>query len=53
MPFKDRVNELVEGMLSAGRASHISVYFRDLNNGPWFGINEKEEFSPASLLKGL
>ncbi len=51
VPFKDRVNELVEGMLSAGRASHISVYFRDLNNGPWFGINEKEEFSPASLLK--
>lgn len=29
----------------------ISVYFRDLNNGPWFGINEKETFTPASLLK--
>lgn len=29
----------------------ISVYFRDLNNGPWVGINEKEFFSPASLLK--
>ncbi|MBU0598041.1 class A beta-lactamase-related serine hydrolase, partial [Patescibacteria group bacterium] len=31
--------------------NHISVYFRDLNNGPWFGINEKENFAPASLLK--
>jgi beta-lactamase class A len=30
---------------------HVSVYFRDLNNGPWFGVNEKEEFIPASLLK--
>ena len=29
----------------------VAVYFRDLNNGPWFGINEKEEFAPASLLK--
>lgn len=29
----------------------ISVYFRDLNNGPWIGINEKDAFSPASLLK--
>jgi beta-lactamase class A len=29
----------------------VSVYFRDLNNGPWFGINEKEEFNPGSLLK--
>lgn len=31
--------------------SLISVYYRDLNNGPWFGINEDELFSPASLLK--
>jgi beta-lactamase class A len=30
---------------------YISLYFRDLNNGPWLGINEKEVFSPASLLK--
>lgn len=29
----------------------VSVYFRDLNNGPWIGVNEKEFFSPASLMK--
>ncbi|HOX29667.1 MAG TPA: class A beta-lactamase-related serine hydrolase [Candidatus Paceibacterota bacterium] len=29
----------------------IAVYFRNLNNGPWFGINENENFIPASLLK--
>jgi beta-lactamase class A len=29
----------------------ISVYYRDLNNGPWVGIEEEEKFSPASLLK--
>lgn len=29
----------------------ISVYYRDLNNGPWVGIKEEEKFSPASLLK--
>lgn len=29
----------------------ISVYYRDLNNGPWYGINEQTEFTPASLLK--
>lgn len=28
-----------------------SFYFRDLNNGMWLGVNEKETFSPASLLK--
>jgi len=29
----------------------ISVYFRDLNNGPAFGVNESDVFTPASLLK--
>lgn len=29
----------------------ISYYFRDLNNGMWMGINEKELFTPASLMK--
>lgn len=28
-----------------------SVYFRDLRSGYWIGINEKELYSPASLLK--
>lgn len=34
-----------------GKISFASIYYRDLNNGPWFGINEKEYFSPASLIK--
>lgn len=29
----------------------ISLYYRNLNNGPWFGINESTQFSPHSLLK--
>jgi beta-lactamase class A len=32
-------------------ADQISVYFRDLNDGPWFTISPKENFAPASLLK--
>lgn len=31
--------------------NHISVYFRDLNNGYRFWLNEKESFTPASLTK--
>ncbi|HYD03632.1 MAG TPA: serine hydrolase [Alphaproteobacteria bacterium] len=27
------------------------VYFEDLNTGAWIGLNEKDEFVPASLLK--
>lgn len=29
----------------------VSVYYRDLNNGPWMGIGINKPFSPASLLK--
>ncbi len=31
--------------------SKASVYFRDLSNGPWFGVNELQPFLPGSLLK--
>jgi beta-lactamase class A len=31
--------------------TEVAIYFRDLQNGPTFGINEYERFSPASLLK--
>jgi len=50
-PFKSKVESLTTGYLTSNKISHVSVYFRDLNNGPWFGINERETFSPASMLK--
>ncbi len=45
------INEKVSDLKKEYSLEHISLYFRDMNNGPWIGINEKEEFSPASLLK--
>ena len=33
------------------KVSHVSIYFRDLSNGPWIGVGENEPYSPASLLK--
>lgn len=46
-----KINEKVLELKDEYSLDHISLYFRDMNNGPWIGINEKEEFSPASLLK--
>ncbi len=45
------VQNLVNARTKSGDILYASVYFRDLNNGPWFGINESDEFFPASLLK--
>lgn len=50
-PFKDKMTALVKKKIGDKTYTHVSVYFRDLNNGPWVGINEKEPFAPASLLK--
>jgi beta-lactamase class A len=30
---------------------NYAIYYRDLNSSVWFGLNEDEEFFPASLLK--
>lgn len=45
------LKDFVENLKDDFGISHVSVYFRDLNNGPWVGIEEKEYFSPASMLK--
>lgn len=49
--IKEEVNDFISEQKEADNVNSVSVYFRDLNNGPWFGIGEKEPFSPASLLK--
>ncbi len=49
--FRTKLQTIVDKIIASKKADHVSVYFRDLNNGPWMGINEKEEFSPSSLLK--
>lgn len=49
--YFDKINDKIDKLKSKYDVSHVSFYFRDLNNGPWLGINEKEDFAPASLLK--
>ena len=49
--FKSIVQSYTDDAQQSSPTLHISVYYRDLNNGPWFGINEEEKFYPASLLK--
>lgn len=49
------IERAVSAYVSDALAHHVissaAVYFRDLNNGPWFGINERTPFTPGSLLK--
>jgi len=50
-PFRYKVDALIKEKLDSDEATAVSVYFRDLDNGNWFGIRENEKFSPESQLK--
>ena len=46
-----QINAYIKDKKDKDEITHLSVYYRNLNNGGWFGLNEKEYFSPASLMK--
>jgi beta-lactamase class A len=50
-PFRKNLMSFIDSETKVGKISYASIFFRDLKNGPTFGINEFENFSPASLLK--
>jgi len=49
--FKSDLENYIGKAKQNGQLTDIGVYFRDLQYGPTFGINEYADFSPASLLK--
>lgn len=51
LELKTALDSIIDQFINKGYISQASVYLRDLNNGPWIGINEGEKFSPASLMK--
>jgi beta-lactamase class A len=51
IPFKHKIEQFVEQQIKSGKVRDMSVYYRDLSDGPWFGINESTQFNPASMMK--
>lgn len=49
--LEERMRTVITAQIAAGRAEDVAAYFRDLNNGPWYGVNEDAQFLPGSLLK--
>ena len=50
-PIRHIVEDFVSRSLDKRWANKVRVYFRELNNGPWFAVGDPDEFHPASLLK--
>ncbi len=52
IPFERKLVEKIEDNITQNHSGVLlSVYFRNLNNGPWFGIRENNGYIPASLMK--
>lgn len=51
IPFKYKITKFVQSQINSGTVQRVSVYYRDLQDGPWFGINENQEFDPSSMMK--
>lgn len=49
--LKREIETFIETLKEDGKTSEVGVYFRDLKFGPATGVNERLDFSPASLLK--
>jgi beta-lactamase class A len=47
----EKMKQEIRSRLALSSQASSSIYFRDLNNGPWIGINERDKFTPASLMK--
>jgi beta-lactamase class A len=49
--LKAKLESSIKDAKEAGSIKDASLYYRDLNNGPWFSINDDLTYTPASLLK--
>lgn len=50
-PLRDALMQKIAFLQANGKVIHMSIFFRDLKNGPRFGIQEYDDFHTASLLK--
>jgi beta-lactamase class A len=51
LALEQSLKDYISAETDNGRIKNASVYYRDLNNGPWLSVNDKDVFTPASLLK--
>ena len=49
--LEEILNDHIATLKRQGKIQSASVYFRNMENGRWTGVNENELYSPASLYK--
>ena len=49
--LKNKIKLYLDSPDVSGKASDVSIYFRNLETGDWMGIDQNQDYDPASLLK--
>lgn len=49
--LKNILTEASHIWIDSDKADSVSIYFRNMENGQWVGVNEDENYNSASLLK--
>ena len=50
-PLQDSLQTLINNAIDNHVLIRASVYFRDMSDSHWLGVNQSETYSPASLIK--
>ena len=51
IPFKHIVEDYIANKVDGKAVTKVALYYRNLQDGPWFGISEDYRFHPASMIK--
>lgn len=51
LTLQNDITDYIHAATASSTVSEVAVYFRDLKDGPTFGVNASDAFAPASLLK--
>ncbi|MBP6943045.1 MAG: serine hydrolase [Candidatus Buchananbacteria bacterium] len=51
LPLEKQLQTKINELISNRQASKVSVYIRNIDSGHWTGVNENEQYDPASLMK--
>lgn len=46
-----RISSYINSVIDGEKVRDVSVYYRDLTNGSWTGVNQDDQYAPASLMK--
>jgi len=49
--LENKISDFIREKTQNGELNHLSIFLSELDRGRWFGINQNDTYTPASLMK--